>query len=101
MAIRTELHTLLVELLGNENAYFQPPSNIQLKYPCIIYNRSYIDPKFADNIVYGTKKRYSVTVIDQDPDSPIPDKIGSLPLCRFDRHFVADNLNHDVFNIYF
>jgi hypothetical protein len=42
-----------------------------------------------------------VTVIDEDPDSPTVGKAAALAACRFDRHFEADNLNHDVFSIYF
>jgi hypothetical protein len=42
-----------------------------------------------------------VTVIDQDPDSEIPDKVAQLPMTTFDRWFAANNLNHDVFDVYF
>jgi hypothetical protein len=40
-------------------------------------------------------------VIDPDPDSPIVDAVAELPLCTYDRFFTADNLNHDVFNLFF
>jgi hypothetical protein len=46
-------------------------------------------------------KQYQVTVIDQDPDSGLPDKVEELPLCAFDRFFATENLNHHVFNLYF
>jgi hypothetical protein len=72
-----------------------------MQYPCIVYKRDSADSEFAGNLPYRYTKRYQVTVIDQDPDSDIPDQIAKLPLCRFDRHFTADNLNHDVFNMYF
>lgn len=101
MGTRLELQSLLEETLGSRNVYFQPPENLSIKYPCIIYARDYADTKFADNKPYNTTKRYSVTVIDKDPDSLIPDKIANLPLCVFNRHFKADNLNHDTYNIYF
>jgi hypothetical protein len=42
-----------------------------------------------------------VTVIDQNPDSPIPDRVAKLPLCSMSTFFVADKLNHDVFDIFF
>ena len=45
--------------------------------------------------------RYMVTVIDSDPDSKIVNRVSMLPYCYFDRHYVQDNLNHDVFEIYF
>ena len=72
-----------------------------MQYPCILYKRDSADSKFADNEPYRHTKRYQVTVIDQDPDSDIPDKIAGLPLCVFDRFYTADNLNHDVFNLFF
>jgi len=95
------LQTLLESLLGSENVYFQPPENIQLEYPCIIYKLDSANTEFAGNRPYRYVKRYQVMVIDRDPDSPIPDKIAALPLCTFDRHYTADLLNHDVFNLFF
>lgn len=98
---REEFQQLLEELLGTKNAYFQPPNNIQMVYPCIVYHRDRSDDEFADNIPYMNKKRYLVTLISRDPDDPLWDKIKALPMCRFSRHFTANNLNHDAFNIYF
>lgn len=101
MAPRLELQTLLVELLGSGNVYFQPPPSKQIKYPCIVYERDSIPSTFADNKPYTIRKRYSVTVIYSDPDSDIPEKIAALPRCQHDRFFTADNLNHDNFNLFF
>lgn len=98
---RIELHELLVSTLGSRYVYFQPPESIKLKYPCIIYNLENYDVKNADDVKYSIKKRYSITVIDLDPDSNISDKILSLPLCSFDRFYTMDNLNHYVFSIYY
>jgi len=101
MAPRLELQALLAEILGSGEVYFQPPPNVVMQYPAIVYNRDRIDTVYADNSPYKHKKRYQVTVIDPDPDSAIPDKIAELPLCSFDRAFKAGNLNHDVFNLFF
>lgn len=101
MGQRLNLQTLLEELLGSRNVYFQPPASIQIKYPCIVYNRDDAITLHADNKPYSHTKRYQVTVIDRSPESPVPDKIAALPLCTFDRFFAADNLNHDVFTLYF
>jgi hypothetical protein len=87
--------------MGSENVYFQPPANIEMQYPCIVYQRDYADTKFAGNLPYRYTKRYQVTVIDRDRSSPIPDKVAALPMTRFNRFFTAENLNHDVFNLYF
>lgn len=101
MAPRLELSILLNSLLGSSNVYFQPPPNTKMLYPAIVYERDSIDSESANNRPYTQAKRYQVTVIDRNPDSLIPDKIASLPMSSFSRHFVTDNLNHDVFNIYF
>lgn len=98
---RSLLQEILEMTLGSKNVYFQPPVNIQMKYPCIVYKRDYASTDHANNLPYRNTKRYAVTVIDQNPDSLIPDKIAKLPLCSFSRFYTADNLNHDVFNLYF
>jgi len=101
MSRRLELHAILVDILGSNQVYFQPPSSIRMSYPAIVYSRSDKDEKFANDQLYIGKKKYLVTVIDKDPDSSIPDEIAKLPLTSFDNFFVADNLNHDVFSIYY
>lgn len=101
MAQRLDLQNLLVFLLGSPNVYFQPPPTLQMEYPCIVYRRDYKHTEFADDQPYKHRKRYEVTVMDRNPDSDIPEKIAGLKMCLFDRHFTADNLNHDVFKLFF
>lgn len=101
MASRLELQTLLEELLGSGNVYFQPPETLKLQYPAIVYSRDNIENTHANDGVYMQSLRYSVTVIDKNPDSELPLKISQLPKCRHDRHFKSDNLNHNVFTLYF
>jgi hypothetical protein len=99
MAPRLQLHDILKSFA--DNVYFQPPENIKLEYPCIIYQRDYAETKFADDIPYNNTLRYVVTVIDRDPDSDIPGKVASMPMCLYNRFFTADNLNHDVYRVFF
>ena len=101
MGQRLDLQDILETLLGSEFVYFQPPENVQMQYPAIVYNRDYVDTEFADDAPYRSTNRYMVTVIDRDPDSETPDKVLSMPQCRFTRHFVAEGLNHDIFSLYF
>lgn len=102
MAPRLELQALLEGLLeGAGRAYFQPPADVNMEYPCIVYHRDYRIVRHADNTPHQTRARYLVTVIDRNPDSVIPDKVFALPMCSFDRFFVNDGLNHDVFRLYF
>lgn len=92
---------VLRRILGSDNVYFQPPESVKLSYPCIIYERTDADSYFADNAPYHVTTAYEVTVIDRNPDSEIPGKVALLPMCRAARHFTVNNLNHDVFIIYF
>jgi hypothetical protein len=96
---RLELHTLLESL--TEHVYFQAPSNDKMQYPCILYNRDGSKEDRADNRLYAHTKRYQVTVIDRNPDSPLPDQVIELPLCSFDRYFPTEDLNHYVFTLFF
>lgn len=101
MARRLELDSILRTVLGSSNVYFQPPSNLQMKYPCIVYERDNTWDEYANNKLYAHMKRYQVTVIDRNPDSEIPEVLKTLTYCGFLRHFTADNLNHDVYQLYY
>lgn len=96
---RIQLHQMLSDILGSTQVYFQPPSSVKMKYPCIVYSLADIDSRFADNIPYFHKRRYSVTIIDRDPDSVVRDKMTTIPNCSFERGFTSDNLYHYVFNL--
>ena len=96
---RLQLHSKLLTLVPN--VYFQQPPSTGMKYPCIVYKREAETVEHANNVVYRQKKRYQVEVIDGDPDSKIPDAVSKLPFCSFSRFFVVDNLNHDVYSLYF
>lgn len=103
MGTRKELNDILSDIIEDEDrVYFQPPETLKIKYPCIIYNRVSGNSRFADDRLYSFKTKYDITVIDKDPDSQIPDKIReNIQGVRYDRHYVSDNLHHDVFNLYF
>ena len=44
---------------------------------------------------------YSVTVIDTKPDSEMTAAMGLLAKASHDRHFISDNLYHDVFSVWY
>lgn len=101
MGQRLELQAILEAIPGVSAVYFQPPPSVEMLYPAIVYQRDYAASAFAGNLPYRHTKRYQVTVIDQDPDSGIPDHIAALPMSSFSRFYVADQLNHDVYSVYF
>lgn len=101
MNTRLDLHELLCDCLGSRNVYFQPPESIKMQYPAIVYSRDDIENDHANNGVYMQSTAYNIIVIDPDPDSEVVQKVSKLPMCMFDRHYAADNLNHDSFTIYY
>jgi hypothetical protein len=101
MGSRLALQTLFEGILGSESVYFQPPESIKLTYPCIIYQRSFIRTDYANNDPYSLKKEYTVTVIERDPDSTLPDQIAVLHTARHDRYYTADMLHHNVFTLFY
>lgn len=96
---RSELQNILETICPN--VYFQPPENVQMIYPAIVYRRDPGSTKFANNLPYSYEQQYELTLIARDPDEAAFAQIRSLAKTRHDRFFVADNLNHDVFTIYF
>lgn len=99
MGQRIDLHKRLLEIA--DNVYFQPPASFRLHYPCIVYERSEIATRHGNNFPYKYTKRYKITVISINPDDNMVDEIATLPMCSHDTFFTAENLNHDVFTIYF
>lgn len=100
MASQTELQAKLEMLLGSRNVYYQPPESLKMKYPAIRYSKSNISSKYANNAKYSNFTLYEIIVIDNLPDNEVINKILMLPHSTYDRHYVANNLNHDVINIY-
>lgn len=101
MASRLELQAKLEELLGSKNVYYQPPESLKMEYPAIVYSKSRIDKKAANDAAYLLTKGYEIIVIDRKPDNPVIDKLLELPMCSYDRHYKSDNLNHDVLTLYY
>lgn len=101
MRHRLELHEILCGVLGSRHVYYQPPENVRMEYPAIVYSRNDIENTFAENSVYKQDHQYQIIVIDKDPDSEIVSAVSGLPMCRFNRHYESENLNHDVFTIYY
>ena len=96
---RSELQTILSSIPTVKKAYFQKPTT--LEYPCIVYDVDNEYVAHASDAVYQYKTRYSITVIDRNPDSQIPSAIRGLKYSRFDRKYVVDALHHTVYTLYF
>lgn len=97
-----DLRERVIAATNIPNLYIDPPQSVQMKYPCIRMSRSSGFSHFANNMPYNHRTSYSVTLIDYDPDSiyfkPL---VMGLPMIRFNRHYVADDLHHDDFILYY
>ena len=105
----------LQELLGTEEVYFQPSADAGtdeygqnsiftgISYPCFIIERTTAYQPTANNRNYLFRPGYQVTYINRDePDPRMLERVmRRFGHCHYDRHFVSDNLHHDVFTIYY
>lgn len=101
MADRLDLQSKLEELLESRNVYYQPRESTKMQYDAIRYSKKNIRSTYANNGKYSMRDCYELIVIAKRPDHPVIKKLLALPYCNFDRHYVSDNLNHDVLTIYF
>lgn len=101
MKSRLDLQTELEEILGSRHVYYQPPENLKIEYPAIIYSVNDYMNINADNIKYNNRAQYQITVIDKKPDNAAIKRILEMPLSSFDRHYSYNNLNHDVITLYY
>ena len=105
---RLELQTKLEEIMARHvpkpwktnRVLYQPPETFKMEYPCIRYRLDGMAPVHADDIHYLRMVRWNLTLVDRDPDSEIPFSILTLPYCRMDQYYTADNLHHWTFTLY-
>lgn len=99
---RIQLQEKLVEVLGSDQVFFQKPINLMIKYPCLIYSR--ISPKImkADNKPYVGWMGYEVIGISKNPDNDLISKmLNAFQFCYVGNSYIADNLYHQPFTIYY
>lgn len=104
MERRHELNEILVGLLGTRQVYHQPPPNVKMKYPCIVYNRDSTYRERADNMLYAKRARYKLTYISPSlkaEDTELIEALEELQYCTFDRQMIVDSLYHTHLTIYY
>ena len=100
MADRLDLQRELETRLGSKNVYYDPPESLKMQYDAIRYSKNDIIVTAADNRKWSTCWRYELIHISKKPDSEVINRLLELPYCSYDRHYVSDNLHHDVLTIY-
>lgn len=101
MRKRSDLRDIFYGIAGEDHVYYDPPANVHMKYPCIRYERSNMKDQYADNLKYLSWTRYEVIVMDKNPDSPLAEQVSQLPYCSYVNKYVAENIHHTIFQIFF
>ena len=110
-----ELVRELMDLLGTNKVYFQasPDAGTDeygesylftgMEYPCFTMERTTAYQPRANDRNYLFRPGYKVTYINPDEPDPwmLERVMRRFPHCRYTRHFVSENLHHDVFEIYY
>lgn len=91
---------LEVDITKLASIYYQPPANISIKYPAIIYKRKDIEKVHANDKAYIMRCSYDITVIDKRKDSVIVEELLKLSHCSFQNEFTTDGLNHTNLTLY-
>ena len=99
-----DVRDILYTINNTKNVYYDPPTSIQMKFPCFRFNMNNTDVKFADNFAYLRTKRWTVTYITRDVediDPVVKGMLDTFKYCSQETQFKSDNLQHVVFNLYY
>lgn len=99
--VQGRLETAMSMVEYTPHVYYQPPESIKLAYPCIVYGRDNFDMKYANDHIYKDMTKYTVTVMDVNPVSPLVDVLRTIPYCRMDREFTTTGIHHFIFTLFY
>lgn len=105
----------LQDLLGTEQVYFQssPAAGTDyfgesylftgMHFPCFTVERTTAYQPKANDRNYLFRPGYKVSYINPDEPDPwmLERVMRHFQYCHYNRHYVSDNLHHDVFTIYY
>ena len=84
------------------NVYYRSPESCKMIFPAIRYEVARLPVDHADNGPYRRSTIFTITVIEQDPDMPIAERIrATMSCCRHDRTYRTGGMVHNVFTVYF
>lgn len=95
-----DLLRLLQQAVQHDRVYFQPPENLKIGCPAVVFHLSKIEIDRASDVPYKGAKEYSVTLITKDPEPDVIDEILKIPYSSLDTTYISDGMNHFVFTIY-
>lgn len=103
MGKRSDSFIADLESTNTGKVYFQPPSSVQLNYPCWVVERSKVYQPKANDKTYLFRPGYKCIFMNcEEPDPDVLYEISRrYENCHYQNHYVKDNINHDVFLIYY
>lgn len=100
MRMYKDLLHLLQQAVQHNRVYFQPPENLKIGYPAVVFHLSKIKIDHASDVPYKGAKEYSVILITKDPEPDVIDEILKIPYSSLDTTYISDGMNHFVFTVY-
>lgn len=100
MRMYRDLLHLLRKAVDHDRVYFQPPENLKLGYPAIVFHLTKIKVDHADDVPYKGAREYMITLISKDPEPDALEKILKIPYTTLDSTYISDGMNHFVFTSY-
>lgn len=101
-AVRTYLHNELMATFPDITLIVhQPPGDMILSRPCIVYEPTQHEPAFASNGPYLVGIRYTVTLLSDLPGYPTPRDIYKIKgiSVNSSRMHVTQDIVHNVFTV--
>lgn len=95
-----DLLRLLQKAVDHNRVYFQPPENLKIGYPAVIFHLSKVKLDHADDVPYKGAREYSVVLISKEPEPEVIDEILKIPYTTLDTTYISDGMNHFVFTTY-
>jgi len=101
MLKRVDIQEKFKFLLGSNNVYYQPPANLKMKYPAIVYSLDGLDVKRFDNTRLINKNCFSVThIYRNESENLVETMLMNFEYISFDNRSIVDGIYNDHYTIY-
>lgn len=101
MLKRVDIQEKFKFLLGSNNVYYQPPANLKMKYPAIVYSLDGLDVKRFDNKRLINKNCFSVThIYRNESENLVETMLKNFEYISFDNRSIVDGIYNDHYTIY-
>lgn len=95
-----DLLHLLRKAVDHNRVYFQPPENLRMDYPAVVFHLSRNKSVHASDGRFKDSQEYTVTLITEDPQPDVLDAILDIPYTTLESTYVSKGMNHFVFTTY-